>query len=143
MSQASELRVEVNQRLTRLGSLGIAWRRWPYSWAERQWGYRPGWWLRLLAAPVVAWQVLRSRTRFPLAQTLRFDDQGVAVQSALGQRRMSWTQFSGWIDLRSSWILTAPGVDLPILHRQLPAEQALRLKALLASKLTQVERPKA
>lgn len=134
--------VDFTQRLSRWAAIGIALRRWPYSWAERQWGYAPSWWLRLLSAPVVAWQVLRSRAPFPIEQQLRFHAEGVEVRGTLGQRRMAWKQFGGWIDLGSSWMLTAPGVDLPVLHRQLPSAEAERLRAMLLTHVTLIEAPK-
>ena len=134
--------LQFSQRLTRWQSLGIALRRWPYSWAERQWGYGPSWWLRLLSLFPVAWQVLRSRAPFPIEQTLRFDAQGVDIRGTIGQRRMGWKQFSGWIDLGNSWMLTAPGVDIPVLFRQFPVDQAEKLRALLLVHLTLVEAPR-
>lgn len=132
-----------DQRLTRWAAVGIALRRWPYNWAARQWGYAPSWWLRLLSAPLVAWQVLRSRTAFPILQRLHFDAAGVEVSGALGQRRLGWDQLSGWIDLGSSWMLLAPGVDLPVLHRQLATAEAERLRAMLLTHVTLVETPKS
>ncbi|MCK7594873.1 YcxB family protein [Pseudomarimonas salicorniae] len=134
--------IELAQRITRWDSLGIALRRWPYSWAERQWGFAPAWWLRVMSVPMVTWQVLRSRAAFPIEQQLRFDDEGAEVRSGLGQRRMEWRQFSGWIELGPCWMLTAPGVDLPVMHRQLPRAESQRLRQLLDKRLARVEPPK-
>lgn len=142
MNEVGHAEIQIAQRLTRCASLGLALRRWPYSWAERQWGYGPTWWLRVLSAPVVTWQVLRSRARFPIEQSLRFDADGVLVHSPLGERRMGWQQFSGWIDFGRSAMLVAPGVDLPVLLRQLPKQDAARLRDLLSARLTPIEPPK-
>jgi hypothetical protein len=134
--------VDLTQRLTRWGALGIALGRWPYRWAERQWGYAPSWWLRLLSAPLVAWRVLRSPQTFPIEQRLHFDAAGLEVRGAHGQRRVHWNAFSGWIDLGRSWMLLAPGIEQPVLHRQLPRADADRLRAMLLTHVTMVEAPK-
>lgn len=141
--QPSEAPILLSQRLTRWSALGVALRRWPYNWAARQWGYAPSWWLRLLSVPAVTWQVMRSRAPFPIEQELRIDADGVEVRGSLGHRRMGWQQFSGWIDLGSCWMLVAPGVDLPLMHRQCPAAETERLRAVLLTHVTMVEPPKA
>lgn len=138
---ADELRF--SQRLTRWAAVGVALRHWPYRWAAKQWGYGPSWWLRLLSAPVVASQVLRGRTPFPIVQGFRFHAEGVEISGDLGQRRLAWSQFNGWIDLGSSWMLLAEHFEVPLLHRQLAKADAERLRAMLLTHVTMVEPPKS